>query len=81
MELSGNTHVCAYGETFDSIALDIYGDEVYAAEILCVNPKLSTKYVLDAGDVILLPLIYIPDDEIDEGDETDSTPIPAAPWK
>ena len=81
MELSGNTYVCSYGETFDSIAKDVYGDEVFAAEILCVNPKLSGKYVLDAGDKINLPLIYTPDNEEDEDDDIVDTAVPVAPWK
>ena len=30
MTLSGRVYVCSAGETFDSVALAIYGDEVFA---------------------------------------------------
>lgn len=81
MELSGNVYVCAYGDTFDLVAKEVYGDERYAPDILCANPELSGKYILDAGDEVYLPLIYIPEAEEDTDEDEQDLPIPTAPWK
>ena len=34
MTLSGQGYRCSAGETFDSVALNVYGDEKYACELL-----------------------------------------------
>lgn len=73
MILSGNGYRCSGGETFDSVALEVYGDERYAAELLCANPELCTTAVFSGGEILLLPVVEIP-----EAGET----LPAeAPWK
>lgn len=73
MILSGNGYRCSGGETFDSVALEVYGDERYAAELLCANPELCTATVFCGGEILLLPVVEIP-----EAGET----LPAeAPWK
>lgn len=38
MELSDYIYTCSAGETFDSVARNVYGDENYAPELLCSNP-------------------------------------------
>ena len=72
MRLSGKTWIASAGETFDLIALYVYGDERYAAEILCVNPALSGTLVFEGGEQVLLPVVTV----AAEG-QTPET----APWK
>ena len=76
MTLSGQEYRCSAGETFDSVALRVYGDEKYACELLCANPALCTLPVFLGGEVLELPVVEIP--ENGEGEEY----MPAtAPWK
>lgn len=81
MTLSGETHACRAGETFDSIALDEYGDENYAADLLNANPSYCRTLVFAGGEVLQLPVVEAPEDEEDEDvDEDDYAPA-VAPWK
>lgn len=75
MEMSGYEYHCAGGETFDSAALEIYGDEKYAAELLCANPAYSGKSVFSGDEILEIPVV--------EGtEETEGGYLPAAaPWK
>lgn len=73
MELSGKCYLCSDGDTFDSVALAVYGDEKYASELLCANPDLVRQHVLMGGDVLALPVV-------DTGETQDGLPS-AAPWK
>lgn len=69
-------HICAAGETFDSLALGLWGDEKYASELLSANPELSDKLYFDGGEILWVPDIELPAD--DGGEEY----APAnAPWK
>ena len=76
MELSGLKYLASGGESIDSIALDVYGDEKYAAEILCVNPKLSGVMVFQGNEEILLPVVDVPEESADNVYMPDD-----APWK
>ena len=49
MELSGYIYICSAGETFDSIALALWDDENYAADLLCANPEYCTQQVFSGG--------------------------------
>lgn len=81
MTLSGQTHKCSAGETFDSIALTEYEDEKYACELLNANPALSHIPVFSGGEILQLPVVEIVDDgEYDEADEDSYMPA-TAPWK
>lgn len=73
MEMSGYQYNCAGGETFDSIALEVYEDEKYAAELMCCNPEYTDISVFGGGEALLLPII---DNSADE-EEAPAT----APWK
>lgn len=76
MTLSGKTYRCSAGETFDSVALSIYGDEVYACELLNANPALCCKQIFTGGEVLALPIVEIT--EINSGIRY----MPEiAPWK
>lgn len=74
MTLSDYIYPCAAGETFDSVALLIYGDEKYAAELLCVNPELSGRMCFLGGERLYLPVIVLPEDGETALSQT-------APWK
>ncbi|MBR3503722.1 MAG: tail protein X [Clostridia bacterium] len=76
MTLSGKGYPCSAGETFDSVALLLYGDEKYAAELLNANPHLCTIPVFTGGEMLLLPVIEMPEDEDEEAKMPD---VP--PWK
>ncbi len=85
MTLSGYTYTCRAGETFDSVALAEYGDEVYAADLLNANPALSGVPIFAGGEVLKLPVVEVPDEDGDEDededyDEDDYMPA-TAPWK
>lgn len=74
MEMSGFVYTCSAGETFDSAAREIYGDEKYAAELLCANPEYATQSVFAGGEELLLPVIVVlPEEQA----ELPTTP----PWK
>lgn len=76
MELSDYVYTCSAGETFDSVARTVYGDENYAPELLCSNPEQSRTLIFKGGEVLLLPVIEIPE----ETDNTDGLPE-TAPWR
>ena len=73
MIMSGYQYNTAGGETFDSIALEVYGDEKYAAEIMCANPNMTGQTVFTGQEALLLP-------QIDLTDTADEMPE-KAPWK
>jgi len=52
MILSGTKYLCVAGETWDYIALVVYGNEKYAAELLAANPKFSCSPVFVGGEVL-----------------------------
>ena len=76
MDLSGYLYKCSAGETFDTIALAIYGNEKYAAELMAANPELVRVAMFVGGEVLRFPVVEIAEDE------SDVTSAPAvAPWK
>lgn len=56
-------------ETFDQIALNVYGDEKYAYLLLEQNPSQCHKIMMDGGETLLAPDM--------PRDETGALP----PWK
>lgn len=76
MILSGKKHLCKAGETFDIVALEEYGDEKYACELLGGNPTLCNVTVFSGGEVLELPIVVVPENEGD----IEYTPA-KAPWK
>lgn len=73
MNMSGYQYNCAAGQTFDSIANDVYGDEKYAAELMCANPHLTDLSVFTGQEALILPGLHISAD-------VDEAPV-TAPWK
>lgn len=57
MTLSGYKYVCSAGETFDSAARGLYGNEKYAAELLCANPEQAGTLRFAGGETLLLPIV------------------------
>ena len=76
MELSGFGYICSGGETFDSVAAELYGDEQYAAELLCANPEQCHLARFAGGEMLYLPVVELPEEEEDEA----AVPL-NAPWK
>lgn len=72
--LSGYLYTCSAGETFDSIALAVYGHEKYAAELMTANPGYVLLTVFTGGEILSLPVV-----ETEDG-EDEPTPS-TAPWK
>lgn len=76
LEMSRYIYVCAGGETFDSIAQDMWQDEKYAAELMCANPEYCTKTFFTGGEELYLPVIEPPEDDMGAASEPEK-----APWK
>ncbi len=76
MRLSGQGYICSAGESFDSVALSVYGDEMYAADLLCANPELGGKMNFEGGEILRLPVV----ETMQEDDGTEVAPV-TAPWK
>lgn len=77
MQLTGYAYTCSGGETFDSIARELWGNEKYAAELLCANPELCGKAIFTGGE-----MLYIPRIEMTEADTDETVTEPeTAPWR
>lgn len=59
------------GDTFDSIAFELYSDEKLASSIMELNPSLTDVLIFDAGVEVLAPIL----------EEEDNTPGTAPPWR
>lgn len=79
MTLSGQTWKCSAGETFDSVALQVYGDENYACELLNANPALSLIPMFTGGEILQLPVVEVVN-VVEDPDAVDFMPA-KAPWK
>lgn len=75
MKRSDYEYHCAAGESWDSVALEVYGDEKYAADLLAVNPALCGKIIFTGGERLRLPAL-----EISQKGDVAYTPA-NAPWK
>lgn len=73
---SGFEYHCSANESFDSIALDVYGDEKYAPDLMNANPNYCGQTVFNGGETLLLPSLNIPK----KNDET-ALANTIAPWK
>lgn len=75
MEMSDFAYQCAGGETWDSVALELWGSEKYASDLICANPEYSRKIVFTGGELLYLPVV-----EVLEGEAAQALPA-SAPWK
>lgn len=76
MEMTEYVYLCAGGETFDSVAHSIWGDEKYASELMCANPEYSTTDVFLGGEQLYVPVVNLPSE-----DEIAAAEPEKAPWK
>lgn len=53
--MSNMQYTASERETFDQIALRVYGDEKYAYLLLQANPHLSHKIMMSGGEVLEAP--------------------------
>ena len=74
MTLSGQTYRCSTGETWDSVAMEVYGDEMHACDLLGANPSLCRKPIFTGGEVLQLPIV-------EEREEAEEYMPASAPWK
>ena len=72
MVMTGYLYPARAGETWDSIALDLYGDEKYAAELIYANRELPQQLVFLGGEMLKIPAIEIPEE---------GAPPVQAPWR
>lgn len=79
MTLSGQRWACSAGETFDIVALNVYGDEKYACELLNANPALSHIPVFFGGEVLELPVVEVVN--VNEDPDNPNYMPAKAPWK
>lgn len=78
VDMSDYVYKCSQGESFDSVALQVYGDEMYAAELMNANPEKSGLTVFEGGEYLYLPVIEV----IEEEDAVINTSNQAtAPWR
>lgn len=78
-ELSGYAYNCSAQETFDIIALVLFGDENYAADLIDANPEYAGIIEFSGGEQLYIPALDIPEDEEDE--EEAELANTSAPWK
>lgn len=76
IQYSGYEYHAAANESFDSIALTIYGDEKYAAALMTANPEYCGQFAFGGGEILLLPTLEVPTDS-DEAALANTI----APWK
>ncbi|MBQ6274484.1 MAG: tail protein X [Oscillospiraceae bacterium] len=62
MKTTEGIYLCSAGESFDLIALQVYGHEKYAAELLCANPSLCRIPVFSGGERLTLPSVELPEE-------------------
>ena len=67
-------YIASAGESVDSIALKLYGDERYAKDILISNPQISGRMMLTGGERLLIP-------EMQNTSDREGKTISSAPWK
>ena len=64
------TYTTQEGDTFDELALDMYGDERFAHYIIEYNPDYADVLIFEANEEIYLPIV-----------EDAETPDTLPPWR
>lgn len=80
IEYSGLEYHCAANDSFDSVALEIYGDESYAPDLMNANPAYCGMTVFNGGEILQLPVLEVPEDDNEDEDEA-AMATTIAPWK
>lgn len=55
-------YITKQGDTFDSIALEFYGEEKYSVFIMQLNPNYIGTLIFDYGIKLVIPEINIKND-------------------
>lgn len=78
IEYSGYEYHCAANDSFDSVALEVYGNEKYASDLMNANPDYCGMTVFNGGEVLQLPALDAP-----EGDDSEESAMAGtiAPWR
>ena len=76
IRFSGLEYHCAAGESFDSVALMVYGHEKYAPDMMNANPDKCGLIYFDGGETLRLPVLDAPENN-DEKELANTI----APWK
>ena len=63
-------YITRKGDTFDALALEMYGDETVAHYIIDFNPDYADVLIFDANVVLRLPIV-----------EDVETPDTLPPWR
>lgn len=59
--MAANIYETVEGDTFDSIAFAVYGDEFKASEIIKSNPDYIKNIVFNSGIKLRVPAIKTPE--------------------
>ena len=76
LTLSGDEYVCAAGETFDSVAMRLYGASERSKELFEANPDLCHLAVFFGGERLKIPYVI----GVPPWEEPEISPA-NAPWK
>lgn len=60
MKYSGFAYSVSANESWDSIALHLYGHERYAPDLMNANPQYCGQTVFFGGETLLLPSLDVP---------------------
>ena len=71
-QMSGFVWTASAGETFDMIALAVYGNEKYACDLMDANPKGARTARFEGGEEIAIPVVLAQNSE---------SGLTDAPWK
>ncbi|WP_459482121.1 tail protein X [Clostridium saccharoperbutylacetonicum] len=59
MERTCSKYITKQGDTFDSMALEFYGEEKLSVFIIQLNPKYIDTIIFDEGIELIIPNINI----------------------
>ena len=76
IQYSGFQYRASANESFDSVALYVYGDEKYAADLMNANPAYCGQTVFNGGEILRLPSLDVP-----ERNDEAAFANTIAPWK
>lgn len=76
MDMSGMGWRTSAGETFDQIALDVYGSEKYAPQLMMANPEYVHMDMFTGREILRLPVVTVEDQQ-----SLTSYATSNAPWR
>ena len=71
-QMSGFVWTASAGETFDMIALAVYGNEKYACDLMDASPKWVQTARFEGGEEIAIPVVLA---------QSSESGLTDAPWK